>query len=64
MNFAVIRFEAESGAKINPGAGELLKGMRPLLTQLKDAGYESIRILAERKNGANPELRDITISLK
>jgi hypothetical protein len=43
-----------------PGSG----GMRPLLTQLKDAGYESIRILAERKNGANPGLRDITISLK
>jgi len=57
-------FEAESGAKVSASAGELLKGIRPVLAQLKEAGYETVRILAVRTSGANPGPRDITISLK
>jgi hypothetical protein len=57
-------FSAETGEKIEAGTGALLRGIRPFLAQLKDAGYTALRILATRTTGANPGPRDITISLR
>jgi hypothetical protein len=57
-------FESVSGAEINPGPGQLLRGIRPLLSQLKEAGFETVRILADRTTGKNSGMRDITIPLR
>ena len=57
-------FSAETGEKINAGVGGMLRGIRPLLGELKDAGYTAVRFVAERYTGANPGPRDITIPLR
>ena len=57
-------FESVSGAKINPGVGQLLREIKPVLNQLKESGFDTVRILAERVGGKNPGMRDITIPLR
>ena len=47
-------FSAENGEKVSVGARALLDGIKPLLGQLKDAGYTSIRILGSAPQDTVP----------
>jgi RHS repeat-associated protein len=45
-------YAAESGDRLNVGVGNMLKAIRPLMENLKDAGYTTLRILGDRSSAA------------
>ena len=45
-------YAAETGDRLNVGVGNMLKAIKPLMENLKDAGYTTLRILGDRSSAA------------